>query len=79
MLAHGVQLLARRRDGSIDHMVGVSEIKKIGYLVKQGEALMMIHYNDEINWESALEFLRSSCRLAPKRPAQNDLIVERVA
>jgi pyrimidine-nucleoside phosphorylase len=79
MLAHGVQILARRRDGSIDHAVGVSEIKKIGYQVKQGEALMMIHYNDEINLESALEFLRSSYRLAPKRPTQNDLIVERVA
>ncbi|MDR0417899.1 MAG: thymidine phosphorylase [Puniceicoccales bacterium] len=79
MLAHGVQILARKRDGSIDHAVGVSEIKKIGYQVKQGEALMMIHYNDEINLESALEFLRSSYRLAPKRPTQNDLIVERVA
>jgi pyrimidine-nucleoside phosphorylase len=79
MLAHGVQILARKRDGSIDHAVGVSEVKKIGYQVKQGEALMMIHYNDEINLESALEFLRSSYRLAPKRPAQNDLIVERVA
>jgi pyrimidine-nucleoside phosphorylase len=79
MLAHGVQILARKRDGSIDHAVGVSEVKKIGYQVKQGEALMMIHYNDEINLESALEFLRSSYRLAPKRPIQNDLIVERVA
>ncbi|MDR2372280.1 MAG: thymidine phosphorylase [Puniceicoccales bacterium] len=79
MLAHGVQILARKRDGSIDHMVGVSDVKKIGYQVKQGEALMMIHYNDEINLESALEFLRSSYRLAPKRPTQNDLIVERVA
>ncbi|MDE6576488.1 MAG: thymidine phosphorylase [Opitutales bacterium] len=79
MLAHGVKILAQRRDGTIDHAVGVSEIKKVGYQVKQGEALMMIHYNDEINLESALEFLRSSYRLAPKRPAQNDLIVERVA
>jgi pyrimidine-nucleoside phosphorylase len=79
MLAHGVQMLARKRDGSIDHAVGVSDVKKIGYQVKQGEALMMIHYNDEINLESALEFLRSSYRLAPKRPTQNDLIVERVA
>lgn len=79
MLVRGVQILARKRDGSIDHAVGVSEVKKVGYQVKQGEALMMIHYNDEINLESALEFLRSSYRLAPKRPVQNDLIVERVA
>jgi pyrimidine-nucleoside phosphorylase len=79
MLAHAVQILARKRDGSIDHAVGVSEIKKVGYQVKQGEAVMMIHYNDEINLESALEFLRSSFRLAPKRPSQNELIVERVA
>lgn len=79
LLAKGVKLLARNRDGSIDHAVGISEVKKVGYQVKQGEALMMIHYNDEINLETALEFLRSAYRLAPKRPAQNDLIVERVA
>lgn len=79
MLAHGVQILARNRDGSIDHAVGVSEIKKVGSQVKQGEALMMIHYNDELNLELALDYLRSSYRLAPKRPVQNDLIVERVA
>lgn len=79
MLAHGVQILGRNRDGSIDHAVGVSEVKKVGSQVKQGEALMMIHYNDEINLEMALDYLRSSYRLAPKRPVQNDLIVERVA
>jgi pyrimidine-nucleoside phosphorylase len=79
MLARGVQILARKLDGSINHAVGVSDIKKLGYQITQGEALMMIHYNNEINLESGLEFLHSSYRLTPKRPVQNDLIVERVA
>ena len=40
---------------------------------------MMIHYNDEARLESALEYLKSAYRLAPKRPNIPDLIVERVA
>jgi pyrimidine-nucleoside phosphorylase len=79
MIARGVQILSKKMDGSTDHSVGVSGIKKVGTQVKQGEALMMIHYNDEISLESSIELLRAAYRLAPKRPAQNDLIVERVA
>jgi pyrimidine-nucleoside phosphorylase len=79
LIARGVQILARKRDGTTDHAVGVSGIKKVGTQVKQGEALMMIHYNDEISLESAIDHLRAAYRLAPKKPAQNDLIVERVA
>tara|TARA_B100000965_G_scaffold105424_1_gene86956 strand:- start:1160 stop:2494 length:1335 start_codon:yes stop_codon:yes gene_type:complete len=79
MIARGVQILATDKKGKIDPMVGVSEIKKVGAQVKQGEPLMMIHYNDEARLESALEYLRSAYRLAPKRPATPELIVERVA
>ncbi|MAH39963.1 MAG: pyrimidine-nucleoside phosphorylase, partial [Puniceicoccaceae bacterium] len=55
------------------------EIKKVGTQVKQGEPLMMIHYNDETKMEEALEFLKSAYRLAPKRPNPPELIAERVA
>lgn len=79
MLARGVQLLAEKKDGSIDHSVGVSEIQKVGTQVKQGEPLMMIHYNDESKLEEALEKLRNAYRLAPKRPNTPPLVVERVA
>jgi pyrimidine-nucleoside phosphorylase len=79
MIAHGVQLLAANKKGKPDPSVGVSEIKKIGTQVKQGEPLMMIHYNDESKLEASLEYLRSAYRLAPKRPTPPVLVVERVA
>jgi pyrimidine-nucleoside phosphorylase len=74
---------ARRGQGDphdkIDHSVGVSEIKKVGTQVKQGEPLMMIHYNDEAKLEQALEYFKNAYRLAPKRPTPPPAIVERVA
>jgi len=79
LIARGVELLSRRPDHSIDHSVGVSDIRKVGSQIKQGESLLTVHYNDETHLEAALECLRSAHRLAPKRPAENDLIVERVA
>lgn len=80
MIARGVQILASaKKGGKVDTSVGVSEIHKVGTQVKQGEPLMMIHYNDEAKLESALEYLRQAYRLAPKRPTPPDLVVERVA
>jgi len=79
MIARGVHMLAVNKKGKMDPAVGVSEIKKVGTQVKQGEPLMMIHYNDDAKLESALEYLRAAYRLAPKRPNPPDLIVERVA
>jgi len=79
MIARGVQVLAAAKKGKYDPAVGVSEIKKVGTQVKQGEPLMMIHYNDESKLEPALEYLRSAYRLAPKRPTPPLLVVERVA
>ena len=79
MIARGVQLLGANKKGVLDPAVGVSEIKKVGTQVKQGEPLMMIHYNDETKLETALDYLRSAYRLAPKRPNPPQLVVERVA
>ena len=79
MIAQGVRELAVSKNGAWDTAVGVSEIKKIGAQIKQGEPLMMIHYNDETRLENALEYLRNAYRLAPKRPTPQPLIVERVA
>lgn len=79
MIARGVRLLAERSDGTLDPAVGVSKIMKVGVQIKQGEPLMMIHYNDEKNLEPGLEYLRNAYRLAPKRPVVGDLIVERIA
>jgi len=82
MVARGVHLLGAGREGAhdrIDYAVGVSEIKKVGTQVKQGEPLVMIHYNDEAKLEQALEYFKNAFRLAPKRPTPPPLIVERVA
>lgn len=79
MVARGVRLLAEDKKGKLDPAVGVSEVRKIGAQVKQGEPLMMIHYSDDTRLESALEHLRGAYRLAPKRPTPPELIVERVA
>jgi len=79
MIARGVQTLATDKNGNIDPAVGISEIKKVGTQMKQGEPLIMIHYNDEDRLEPALEYLRGAFRLAPKRPNPPELIVERVA
>jgi len=81
MIARGVHRLAFESDDSkkMDSSVGVSEIKKVGTQVKQGEPLMMIHYNDEAQLNAAIEYFKSAYRLAPKRPTPPDLVVERVA
>jgi len=82
MIARGVHMLGAgltKPKGKIDYAVGVSEIKKVGTQVKQGEPLMMIHYNDESKLESALEYFKAAYRLAPKRPTPPPLVVERVA
>jgi pyrimidine-nucleoside phosphorylase len=78
-IVKGVQILSQDANGNWDHACGVSEIKKVGTQVKQGEPLMMIHYNDESRMEAALELLRNAYRLAPKRPTPPELVVERVA
>ncbi len=82
MIAHGVHILGAGKTNShdkVDFAVGVSEIKKVGTQVKQGEPLMMIHYNDESKLEQALDHFKNAYRLAPKRPTPPPLVVERVA
>ena len=71
MIARGVHLLGAGKENphdKIDHSVGVSEIKKVGTQVKQGEPLMMIHYNDEAKLEQALEYFKNAYRLGPEAP-----------
>ncbi|MDR1890814.1 MAG: hypothetical protein LBQ23_01340 [Puniceicoccales bacterium] len=79
MIARGVSILSKKPDGATDHLVRVSDIMKVGMQIKQGEPLRMIHYNDATNCEPARKYLRDAYRLAPKRPALNELIVERIA
>ncbi len=78
-IARGVQILSMTKSGKIDPYVGVTEVKKVGTQVKQGEPLLMIHYNDETNLDAAIDYLRNAYRLAPRRPTPPTIVVERVA
>ena len=78
-IARGVQILSTTKSGKVDPFVGVTEIKKVGTQVKQGEPLLMIHYNDETNLDAAIDYLRNAYRLAPRRPTPPTIVVERVA
>lgn len=80
MLAKGADVLMHPDvSEEIDTSVGITQLKKVGMQIKQGDPLMMIHYNDHSRLDAALEYLRSAYRLAPKRPIYSDFIVERVA
>ena len=78
-LARGVQILAYGSGSKFDPAVGVAEMRKVGTQMKQGEALMMIHYNDEKRLKEAMDYFKAAYRLAPKRPNPAPLVVERVA
>lgn len=79
MIARGVQILATTAKGGWDHSVGVSGIQKVGTQVKPGDPMIMIHYNDDSNLKEALDYFHKAYRLAPKRPPEVTLIVERLA
>ncbi len=78
-LARGVQILAHGDGKKFDPASGVAELCKVGTQMKQGEPLMVIHYNDEKRLNIAMEYFKASYRLAPKRPNPAPLVVERVA
>jgi len=80
-LARGVQVLAYGEDGGgkFDPASGVAEMCKVGTQMKQGEPLMVIHYNDEKRLKAAMDYFKAAYRLAPKRPNPAPLVIERVA
>ena len=78
LVVEGVRALAEE-NGKLDPSVGVTNIMKVGSQIKQGEPMLVIHYNDESKLASAIEKFREAYRLAPKRPNPSDLVVERVA
>jgi len=78
-LARGVQILAHGDGQKFDPASGVAELCKVGTQMKQGEPLMIIHYNDEKRLGVAMEYFKAAYRLAPKRPNPAPLVVERVA
>ena len=78
-LARGVQILVHGDGKKFDPACGVAELCKVGTQMKQGEPLMIIHYNDEKRLKVAMDYFKAAYRLAPKRPNPAPLVVERVA
>ncbi len=78
-LARGVQILVHGEGKKFDPACGVAELCKVGTQMKQGEPLMIIHYNDEKRLKVAMDYFKAAYRLAPKRPNPAPLVVERVA
>ena len=80
-LARGVQILVHGEGnkGKFDPASGVAELCKVGTQMKQGEPLVVIHYNDEKRLKVAMDYFKAAYRLAPKRPNPIPLVVERVA
>ena len=55
----GVQILVHGEDkGKFDPASGVAELCKVGTQMKQGEPLVVIHYNDEKRLKAAMITLR---------------------
>lgn len=67
-----------RVDSEIDPAVGFTLHKKVGDLVKAGEPLVRIHFNDEAKVEDVKARLLRAYRIGPGRPAMRPLIVERI-
>lgn len=67
-----------RKENDIDHGVGVSLKAKIGARVAKGDALAVVHYNDEGKWEAQKDKLAAAWIIGPDEPAERDLVLERV-
>ena len=78
-LAKGVGFWFTERTARSLIPCGVAELCKVGTQMKQGEPLMVIHYNDEKRLKVAMDHFKAAYRLAPKRPNPIPLVVERVA
>lgn len=59
-------------DSQIDHSVGIVLKKKRGDRVKQGEALCLVHYNNEAKFKEAAKLIMSAYEFsdAPVQPSQ---------
>ena len=67
-----------RKEDSIDHAVGLVLHNKVGDAVKKGEPLCTLHYNSDTRLEEAMEIMRRSYRIGPKKPRLPRSLVRRV-
>jgi pyrimidine-nucleoside phosphorylase len=64
-----------RVDASIDLAAGVTLLKKPGDVVNQGDAVLVLHYNDEQHLDQARRLAQSAIAIAPATPALAPLVL----
>lgn len=68
-----------RVDDTVDPVVGMSILAKIGDKVSPGDVLALVRGNDPDRTKSAAEQVRSSYKFSAKRPLREKLIRERIS
>ncbi len=63
-----------RKEDAIDPAVGLIVHKKIGDLVRQGETVCTLHYNDAERLDEARRLVETAYRFAPEPPMPRPLV-----
>ncbi len=66
-------------DDTVDPVVGITVLKKLGDKVSRGDVVALVHANDDDQAKSAEEQILSAYGLSAKKPPEMKLIKERIA
>lgn len=67
----------RKKEDTINHKTGFYFHKKLGHAVSEGEVILDIHYETEIECQQALEILDGAFQISPqKMPFEKQMIYE---
>ena len=64
-----------RADAAIDPAAGVMVLKKPGDLVKPGEDVVALHYNEDAELDNAVRVAESAIALSPESPSTSPLVL----
>jgi pyrimidine-nucleoside phosphorylase/thymidine phosphorylase len=67
-----------RKEDTIDHAVGIVLHSKVGDPVRKGEPLCTLHYNSDARLDEAMELIRHSYSVGPKKPRLPKTLVRRI-
>jgi pyrimidine-nucleoside phosphorylase len=65
-------------DDKVDPVAGISILKKIGERVSSGDAVAIVHVNDEARSKAAIEEIKSAYEISDSVPEKRELILERI-
>ena len=69
----------QKKNDTIDPAVGIVMEKRLGDKVVRGEALAVIHVNDDRNTAEAIDRLKSAVTIVEDRPEPTELIYKRIS